>query len=87
MPDGGAWYIAGMSQVILRRTADATVSTEEVLALVGTCGQGRVIHHSGDNILVDIAAGELASLQRKLAGWIVSPQGERIPVPDTRRHV
>ncbi|MET0265782.1 MAG: hypothetical protein ABW202_09215 [Duganella sp.] len=76
-----------MSQVILRRTADATVSIQEALALVGAAGQARVIHHSGDNVLVDIAAEELASLQSKLTGWIVSPQGERIPVPDTRRHI
>ncbi|MGV7208218.1 hypothetical protein ACLB1G_10225 [Oxalobacteraceae bacterium A2-2] len=76
-----------MSQVILRRTPDATVSTEQALALVGASGHGRVIHHSGDNLLVEIADGELAALQGKLAGWIVSPQGERIPVPDTRRGV
>lgn len=76
-----------MSQVILRRTADATVSTEEVLSLVGATVDGRVIHHSGDNLLVDVAAGELDILRRKLTGWVVSPQQERIDVPDTRRRI
>lgn len=76
-----------MSQVILRRTADATVSTEEALSLVGATVNGRVIHHSGDNLLVDIAAGELDALKSKLTGWVVSPQQERIAVPDTRRRI
>ena len=76
-----------MSQVILRRTADATVSTEEALSLVGATVDGRVIHHSGDNLLVDIAAGELDALKSKLTGWVVSPQQERIAVPDTRRRI
>lgn len=76
-----------MSHVILRRTRDATVSAEEVLALLGTASHGRVINRSGDDMLVDIAAEQVASLRSKLAGWIVSPQGERIPVPDTRLRV
>lgn len=76
-----------MSQVILRRTADATVSTEEALSLVGATVDGRVIHHSGDNLLVDIAVGELDALKSKLTGWVVSPQQERIAVPDTRRRI
>jgi len=76
-----------MSQVILRRTADATISTEEALSLVGATVDGRVIHHSGDNVLVDVAAGELDALKSKLTGWVVSPQQERIAVPDTRRRI
>ncbi|MPQ55978.1 hypothetical protein [Duganella sp. FT27W] len=76
-----------MSQVILRRTADATISTEEALSMVGATIDGRVIHHSGDNLLVDVAAGELDALKSKLTGWVVSPQQERIPVPDTRRRI
>jgi len=76
-----------MSQVILRRTADATVSTEEALSLVGATVDGRVIHHSGNNLLVDVAAGELDTLKSKLTGWVVSPQQERIDVPDTRRRI
>lgn len=76
-----------MSQVILRRTADATVSTEEALSMVGATVDGRVIHHSGDNLLVDVAAGELDALKSKLTGWVVSPQQERIAVPDTRRRI
>jgi len=76
-----------MSQVILRRTADATVSTEEALSLVGATVDGRVIHHSGNNLLVDVAAGELEVLKSKLTGWVVSPQQERIDVPDTRRRI
>ncbi|CAN7198327.1 hypothetical protein LJR289_000527 [Pseudoduganella sp. LjRoot289] len=76
-----------MSQVILRRTNAATVSTEEALALVDATREARVIHHTGDNVLVDIATAEFASLRRKLPGWIVSPQTERIAVPDTHRHV
>ena len=76
-----------MSQVILRRTADATVSTEEALSMVGATVDGRVIHHSGDNLLVDVAAGELDALKSKLTGWVVSPQQKRIAVPDTRRRI
>jgi len=76
-----------MSQVILRRTADATISTEEALSMVGATVDGRVILHSGDNLLVDVAAGELDALKSKLTGWVVSPQQERIAVPDTRRRI
>ena len=76
-----------MSQVILRRTADATISTEEALSMVGATVDGRVIHHSSDNLLVDVAAGELDALKSKLTGWVVSPQQERIAVPDTRRRI
>lgn len=76
-----------MTHVILRRTLDATVSAEAAKELVSKAGHGRVINHSGDNLLVDIAADEVASLRSKLAGWIVAPQAERIPVPDTRRRI
>lgn len=76
-----------MSQVILRRTRDATVSAEEAVALVDTAANGRVINQSGDNMLVDIASEQVAVLRSKLAGWVVSPQGERVPVPDTRRRI
>lgn len=55
--------------------------------MVGATVDGRVIHHSGDNVLVDIAAGELETLKSKLTGWVVSPQQERIDVPDTRRRI
>jgi hypothetical protein len=72
-----------MSQVILRRTSAAAVTAEEAHALLG----GRVIHRSGDNILADVAPEELSALRGKLDGWIVAPQGERIQVPDTRRHI
>ena len=54
---------------------------------LGATVDGRVIHHSGDNLLVDIAAGELDALKSKLTGWVVSPQQERIAVPDTRRRI
>jgi hypothetical protein len=76
-----------MSQVIFRRTNAAAVSAEEALALLGAVPQGRVLHHSGNNILADIADEHVAALQEKLAGWIVAPQTERIAVPDTRRHI
>ena len=76
-----------MSQLILRRTDAAAISAEEALALLGGFPHGRVIHHSGNNILADIAPENVAELRQKLDGWIVSPQRERIPVPDTRRHI
>ena len=57
------------------------------LSLVGATVDGRVIHHSGDNLLVDVAAGELDALKSKLTGWVVSPQQKRIAVPDTRRRI
>ncbi|MYN10884.1 hypothetical protein [Pseudoduganella aquatica] len=76
-----------MSQLILRRTNAATLSTDEALAVVGAAPRGRVIHRSGDNVLVDIAAADVESLRQQLQGWIVSPQTERIAVPDTRRNI
>lgn len=74
-----------MSQVLLRKTSAATVSVEDAVALVTSAGQGKILHRSGDNVLADLEAGGVDALRRQLAGWIISPQGERIPVPDTRR--
>jgi len=76
-----------MSQVLLRKTHAATVSVEDAVALVETAGQGKILHRSGDNVLADLDAGSVDALRRQLTGWIVSPQGERIPVPDTRRQI
>lgn len=76
-----------MTQVILRRTSNATVSVEVAVALVSAGRKGRVLHHSGDNLLADIDPAQLSPLKEQLAGWIVSPQAATIPVPDTRLKV
>ena len=73
-----------MVQVTLRRKAEATVSCEEAVALVRSLTGGRVLDQSGSTVLVEVADEALADLQQKLPGWIVAPQGEKIPVPDTR---
>ena len=76
-----------MSQVILLRTSNASVSTEDAAALVSSTHESRVLHRSGDSMLAEIDPGELSDLKARLTGWIVSSQGEKIAVPDTRLKV
>lgn len=76
-----------MGQVLLRRTTKATHSVDEAAALVRTLTNARVVGQSGDNVLAEVDAPGIAALQERLPGWIVSPQGEKIPVPDTRRKI
>ena len=73
-----------MSTVILRRTKQSTVSPEEALALVKATRRCKVLNHSGNQMLVELDLAQLAPLQAKLPGWIISPQSEPIRVPDTR---
>jgi hypothetical protein len=73
-----------MGQLILKRSSDAKVSANDAEALLSEQGLGRVLHRSGDNMLVDVDAADVTSLQSHLPGWVVSPQGPTIQVPDTR---
>ena len=44
-----------------------------------------VVNRSGPNLLIDIADhGELEQLKSTLPGWSFFPQGQKIPLPDTR---
>lgn len=81
---GAAWYKFDMSSVILRRTRQSPVSPEEAVALVKASRHSRLLHHSGNNLLIETRLDRLPELQAQLTGWIVSPQSEPIRVPDTR---
>ena len=72
-----------MLQVVLRPTDTAQASAAEALSLVASHA-GRVINQSGRNLLIELDAAHLDALRESLTGWIVSPQGAPIPVPDTR---
>lgn len=76
-----------MSTVILRRSAEDSVSPDEAAELVASLHVA-VLHRSGRTMLVDVAdeAG-VQEIRGTLPGWIVSPQGESIQVPDTRLKV
>ncbi len=74
-----------MSHVILRRTKDASVSAAEAISFVtGTRTQGRVLSHSGNNVLVDVAPTQVSEIAERLPGWIVSEQRATVPHPDAR---
>jgi len=76
-----------MARLLLRKTASAAVSPEHAEQLVCATGCGQVLHRDGNNLLVDLSDADgaaLAVLRTQLDGWIVSEQGPRIAVPDTR---
>lgn len=74
-----------MSHVILRKTKDAAVSAADVVTLVtDATTRGRILSHSGNNVLADVPSGQIGMLAARLSGWIVSEQGPATPVPDSR---
>jgi hypothetical protein len=74
-----------MVQVVLRRRSDCTQSADDALSFIGSLAGVTLVNHSGGNLLVDAEDKHLEPLKAGLPGWIVAPQGARIPVPDTRR--
>ena len=75
-----------MCQVLLRQTAAATMSADEVLDVVCNNSQARLIARAGRNLLIECAPGELDPLRERLLGWLVVEQRKPIPVPNTRLH-
>lgn len=74
-----------MSQVILRKTKDAAVSAADAITLVtNSTNRGRILSHSGNNVLADVPSNQISHLARRLSGWIVSEQTSTVPVPDPR---
>lgn len=74
-----------MSQVILRKTKEATVSAADAITIITSATtRGRVLSHSGNNLLADVPGHKIGDLATRLAGWIVSEQRSPIPVPDSR---
>ena len=77
-----------MARLLLRKTSSAAaVSPEDAAQLVCATGCGQVLHRDGNNLLVDVDGADgaaLDALRAQLDGWIVSEQGARIAVPDTR---
>jgi hypothetical protein len=73
-----------MSRLLLRKTSCSAVSCDDAEALVRAAENGRVLHRDGDNMLVELEDTSIGPLRDELQGWIVSEQGPRIPVPDTR---
>jgi hypothetical protein len=76
-----------MGQIILMRGSAATASADDAEALVRALPGGRVLHRGSEHLLVDVGDEHVEPLKVQLAGWTVSPQRERIPVPDTRRTI
>jgi hypothetical protein len=73
-----------MRQVLLRRTAEDSTSVDAVADVVAAL-QGKVIGRSDPNMLVEVTHdAQVGLLRDQLRGWLVSPQGPTIPVPDTR---
>jgi hypothetical protein len=74
-----------MSQVLLRRRSDSPLSVDAAMSVIATLSHVKLVSQSGDNLLVEAGDDDLERLRGGLPGWIVAPQGARIPVPDTRR--
>jgi hypothetical protein len=74
-----------MIQVVLRRRSDSPLSVVDAVSFIATLGDVKLASQSGDTLLVEAGDGGLEPLRAGLPGWIVAPQGARIPVPDTRR--
>jgi len=74
-----------MNQVVLRRRSDSTLSADDAVNFIGTLAGVKLVNRSGDTLLVEAVDADLDRLDAGLPGWIVAPQGPRIPVPDTRR--
>ena len=74
-----------MATVILRRSANDSPSPEaELVASL----RAAVIHRSDRTILVDLGdETKVDELRGKLPGWVVSLQGPKIQVPDTRLRI
>jgi hypothetical protein len=74
-----------MSQFVLRRRSDSPLSVADAVSFIATLSDAKLASQSGDTLLVEAAEQTLEALRAGLPGWIVAPQGARIPVPDTRR--
>ena len=73
-----------MATVLLRRSADTAPSADEAEGLVQSMN-AEVVHRSGRNMLVQLDSDSaVETLRGRLHGWVVSPQGATIPVPDAR---
>ncbi|NML16212.1 hypothetical protein [Azohydromonas caseinilytica] len=74
-----------MVTLILRRCAADAASPDEAAGVVASLPAAVVQHRSERMLLVDVADDALVEeLTVRLHGWIVSRQGPRIQVPDTR---
>ncbi len=74
-----------MSQVILRRTRGAAVSTSEAVTMVtDTSTRGRVLSQAGNNLLAEVPDTCIGGLSARLPGWIISKQMSSVPRPDAR---
>lgn len=76
-----------MTTVILRRSAPDSALPEEAHRLVDGMSAS-ILHQDDRTMLVRLGDGtQVAELQGKLPGWVVSVQGPKIQVPDTRLKV
>jgi hypothetical protein len=71
-------------EILLRRNNPSAVSPTEAVTMLQRIRDVRIVSQSGINLLADIDSSVLPTVQELLKGWIVSPQAERIPVPDSR---
>jgi len=76
-----------MTRVVLRRAEDQAASPDEASRLVIAC-HGSIVDQSGRTMLVEVEDdAAVEQLRDQLRGWVISPQGPKIPVPDTRLKV
>jgi hypothetical protein len=73
-----------MATLILRRAAADAASPDEATGLVASLSAS-VVHRSERTLLVEVTdEAQVGALRQGLPGWVVSLQGPRIPIPDTR---
>jgi hypothetical protein len=81
---GAACYKLNMYTLILRRASDQSASPDEAAEILASL-KADVIHRSNRTMLVEVFdEARAAELHDKLPGWIVSPQGPPIQIPDGR---
>ena len=76
-----------MLKVIVRRPGLDGPSPEEAADVVESL-KATILHRGTKNMLVQVAdMAAVEGLRRGLPGWLVSLQGPKIPIPDTRLKV
>lgn len=73
-----------MIQVILKRKPESSVSVEAAIALIALEPSIKVVHRSGDAMLIAMSTDDLQHLDKLLPGWIISPQRATVQVPNTQ---
>lgn len=77
-----------MATLILRRRAADAPTPDEAVGVVESLPAAAVVHRSERMLLVSVTDdAQVNLLSGRLHGWVVSRQGPKIQVPDTRLKV